>query len=407
MTAIVFATREASEPLLRLPTKKRQLKKGVRRSACDEGGVQLECGMVAILEDALSEKVLAGERISAAEALELYGRPLEALGALANARRDLAKAASYGERGREIVTYIVDRNINYTNVCNVYCKFCAFYRTEKDEDHYVLSRDQLDEKLDELSAAGGVQILMQGGHHPTLSFDWYLDWLRHIREKYPHINIHGFSPPELQHFAHLFGMPLRDVISQFKAAGLGSIPGGGGEILVDRVRERISPLKCNSDAWLEVMQVAHELGLKSSATMMFGHVETIGDRIEHLQRLRDQQDKSGGFTAFICWTFQPQHTVLKVTRPTGVAEYLRTQALARIFLDNFPNVQSSWVTQGPDIGQVALKYGANDFGSVMMEENVVSSAGTIFRLDAAQIETLIRDAGYEPRRRNNWYELLN
>lgn len=363
--------------------------------------------MVALSEGSLTDKVLAGERISAAEALELYGRPLEMLGALANARRDLAKSASYDNRGREIVTYIIDRNINYTNVCNVYCKFCAFYRTEKDEDHYVLSREQLDEKLDELSAAGGVQILMQGGHHPNLSFDWYLEWLRHIRKNYPHINIHGFSPPELQHFAQLFGMPLREVISQFKEAGLGSIPGGGGEILVDRVRERISPLKCNSAAWLEVMQTAHELGLKSSATMMFGHVETIEDRIEHLQRLREQQDKSGGFTAFICWTFQPQNTVLKVNRPTGVAEYLRTQALSRIFLDNFPNVQSSWVTQGPDIGQVALKYGANDFGSVMMEENVVSSAGTTFRLDAAQIETLIRDAGYEPRRRNNWYELLN
>jgi cyclic dehypoxanthinyl futalosine synthase len=248
---------------------------------------------------------------------------------------------------------------------------------------------------------------MQGGHHPKLSFDWYLEWLRHIRDKYPHINIHGFSPPEIQHFAQLFGMPLREVISQLKQAGLGSIPGGGGEILVDRVRDRIAPLKCKTDAWLEVMQTAHELGLKSSATMMFGHVETIEDRIEHLRRLREQQDKSGGFTAFICWTFQPENTVLKVERPTGVVEYLRTQALSRIFLDNFPNVQSSWVTQGPDIGQVALKYGANDFGSVMMEENVVSSAGTTFRLDAAQIEALIRDAGYEPRRRNNWYELLN
>jgi cyclic dehypoxanthinyl futalosine synthase len=363
--------------------------------------------MVALLNDRVSGAVLAGERISAGDALELYRRPLETLGALANARRDLAKSGSYGDRGREIVTYIVDRNINYTNVCNVYCKFCAFYRTEKDADHYVLSREQLDQKLDELSAAGGVQILMQGGHHPGLSFDWYLELLRHIREKYPHINIHGFSPPELQHFAHLFGMPLRDVISHFKEAGLGSVPGGGGEILVDRVRERISPLKCNSDAWLEVMQIAHELGLKSSATMMFGHVETIEDRIEHLQRLRDQQDRSGGFTAFICWTFQPQNTVLKVKQPTGVSEYLRMQALGRIFLDNFPNVQSSWVTQGPDIGQVALKYGANDFGSVMMEENVVSSAGTTFRLDAGQIERLIRDAGYEPRRRNNWYELLN
>jgi cyclic dehypoxanthinyl futalosine synthase len=369
--------------------------------------VSYNVGVVALKEKSLTEKVLAGERITPAEALELYRLPLAELGQLATARRDLAKAASYDNRGREIVTYIVDRNINYTNVCNVYCKFCAFYRTEKDDDHYVLSREQLDQKLDELSAAGGVQILMQGGHHPKLSFDWYLELLRHIREKYPHINIHGFSPPELQHFAQLFGMPLREVISQFKAAGLGSVPGGGGEILVDRVRDRIAPLKCKSDAWLEVMQTAHELGLKSSATMMFGHVETIEDRIEHLGRLRDQQDKSGGFTAFICWTFQPENTVLKVDRPTGVVEYLRTQALARIFLDNFPNVQSSWVTQGPDIGQVALKYGANDFGSVMMEENVVSSAGTTFRLDAAQIEALIRDAGYEPRRRNNWYELLN
>jgi cyclic dehypoxanthinyl futalosine synthase len=369
--------------------------------------VSYNVGVVALSEKSLTEKVLAGERITPAEALELYRLPLAELGQLATARRDLAKAASYGNRGREIVTYIVDRNINYTNVCNVYCKFCAFYRTEKDDDHYVLSREQLDQKLDELSAAGGVQILMQGGHHPKLSFDWYLELLRHIREKYPHINIHGFSPPELQHFAQLFGMPLREVISQFKGAGLGSVPGGGGEILVDRVRDRIAPLKCKTDAWLEVMQTAHELGLKSSATMMFGHVETIEDRIEHLQRLRDQQDKSGGFTAFICWTFQPENTVLKVDRPTGVVEYLRTQALARIFLDNFPNVQSSWVTQGPDIGQVALKYGANDFGSVMMEENVVSSAGTTFRLDAAQIEALIRDAGYEPRRRNNWYELLN
>jgi len=363
--------------------------------------------MVSLNRDALREKVLAGERISGGEAFELSHWPLEELGALANARRDLAKARSYGGRGCEIVTYIVDRNINYTNVCNVYCKFCAFYRTEKDEDHYVLSFEQIDRKLDELSAKGGVQILMQGGHHPKLPFRWYVDLLQHIRAKYPHINIHGFSPPEFHHFAETFRMPLREVISEFKNAGLGSIPGGGGEILVDRVRKKISPLKINSDQWLEVMQVAHELGLRSSATMMFGHVETIEDRIEHLQRIRDQQDRSGGFTAFICWTFQPQHTVLKVEHPTGVVEYLRTQALARIFLDNIDNVQSSWVTQGARIGQVALKYGANDFGSVMMEENVVSSAGTTFRLNAAEIESLIRDAGYEPRRRNNWYELLN
>jgi len=363
--------------------------------------------MVSLNRDGLTGKVLAGERISVDEALELYRWPLEEVGALANARRDLAKAKSYGGHGREIVTYIVDRNINYTNVCNVYCKFCAFYRTEKDEDHYVLSFQQIDQKLDELSSVGGVQILMQGGHHPKLPFQWYIDLLRHIREKYPHINIHGFSPPEFQHFADTFGMPLREVVSEFKKAGLGSIPGGGGEILVDRVRKKISPLKINSDQWLEVMQTAHELGLKSSATMMFGHVESIEDRVEHLRRIRDQQDRSGGFTAFICWTFQPQHTVLKVKHPTGVAEYLRTQALARIFLDNIDNIQSSWVTQGPEIGQIALRYGANDFGSVMMEENVVSSAGTTFRLDAGQIESLIRDAGYEPHRRNNWYELLN
>jgi cyclic dehypoxanthinyl futalosine synthase len=363
--------------------------------------------MVSLNRDALTGKVLAGERISVDEVLELYRWPLEEVGALANVRRDLAKAKSYAGRGREIVTYIVDRNINYTNVCNVYCKFCAFYRTEKDEDRYVLSFEQIDQKLDELSSVGGVQILMQGGHHPKLPFQWYVDLLRHIREKYPHINIHGFSPPEFQHFAETFGMPLREVISEFKKAGLGSIPGGGGEILVDRVRKKISPLKINSDQWLEVMQTAHELGLKSSATMMFGHVESIEERAEHLRRIRDQQDRSGGFTAFICWTFQPQHTVLKVKHPTGVAEYLRTQALARIFLDNIDNIQSSWVTQGPEIGQIALRYGANDFGSVMMEENVVSSAGTTFRLDAGQIESLIRDAGYEPHRRNNWYELLN
>src|SRR5438093_4806635 len=363
--------------------------------------------MVSLNRDALSDKVLGGQRISSDEAIELYSLPLEELGALANVRRNLAKEKSYGGRGNEIVTYIVDRNINYTNVCNVYCKFCAFYRTERDEDHYVLSFEQIDQKLDELSAAGGVQILMQGGHHPKLPFAWYIDLLRHIRKKYPHINIHGFSPPDFQHFAETFRMPLREVISKFKNAGLGSIPGGGGEIMVDRVRQKISPLKINSDEWLEVMQVAHELGLKSSATMMFGHCGTVKDRIEHLRRIREQPDRSGGFTAFICWTFQPRHTVLKVNYPTGVAEYLRTQALARIFLDNIDNVQSSWVTQGPEIGQIALGYGANDFGSVMMEENVVSSAGTTFRLNAEQIESLILGAGYEPRRRNNWYELLN
>ena len=361
--------------------------------------------MPAILEDALIDKVLAGERITPADARELYRLPLVELGELANRRRNLAKRAAYGGRGEEIVTYIIDRNINYTNVCNVYCKFCAFYRTEKDDDHYVLTHEQLDAKLDELSAIGGIQILLQGGHHPKLGLDWYLAMLFHIREKYPHINIHGFSPPEFNHFAEVFKMPLREVISRFKDAGLGSIPGGGGEILVDRVRDRISPLKCNSDQWLKVMEIAHELGLKSSATMMFGHVETLDDRLEHLHRLRAQQDATGGFTAFICWTFQREHTKLRA-EPVGSGEYLRMQALSRIFLDNIDNVQSSWVTQGPKIGQIALKYGANDFGSVMMEENVVSSAGTSFRLAKEQIEELIGDAGYEPRRRDNWYRLV-
>jgi cyclic dehypoxanthinyl futalosine synthase len=361
--------------------------------------------MPALAADFLAEKVLDGERVSVEEARELYRLPLVELGELANRRRNIAKRAAYGGRGEEVVTYIVDRNINYTNVCNVYCKFCAFYRTEKDADHYVLSHEEFDRKLDELTAIGGVQILMQGGHHPELRIDWYLELLAHIREKYPHINIHGFSPPEFHHFSEVFAMPLREVISRFKDAGLGSIPGGGGEILVDRVRARISPLKCNSDRWLEVMAIAHELGLNSSATMMFGHVETADERLEHLARLRAQQDETGGFTAFICWTFQPEHTRLRA-EPVGSGEYLRMQALSRIFLDNFENVQSSWVTQGPKIGQLALKYGANDFGSVMMEENVVSSAGTSFRLAAAEIERLISDAGYEARRRDNWYRLL-
>ena len=362
--------------------------------------------MPAILEDALIDKVLAGERITQEDARELYRMPLVELGELANRRRNLAKRAAYDGRGEEIVTYIIDRNINYTNVCNVYCKFCAFYRTEKDGDHYVLTHEQLDAKLDELTAIGGIQILLQGGHHPKLGLDWYLGTLSHIREKYPHINIHGFSPPEFNHFAEVFAMPLREVIVRFKDAGLGSIPGGGGEILVDAVRNRIAPLKCNSDQWLKVMEIAHELGLKSSATMMFGHVETLDDRIGHLQRVRDQQDATGGFTAFICWTFQPEHTKLRA-EPVGSGEYLRMQALSRIFLDNIDNLQSSWVTQGPKIGQIALKYGANDFGSVMMEENVVSSAGTSFRLAKEEIEELIRDAGYEPRRRDNWYRLVD
>ena len=362
--------------------------------------------MATTLENITIDKVFAGERINQDDARALYALPLVELGELANRRRMIAKRAAYRGRGEQIVTYIIDRNINYTNVCNVYCKFCAFYRTEKDHDHYVLTHEQLDQKLGELRAIGGVQILLQGGHHPSLNIDWYLSMLNYIGDKYPEINIHGFSPPEFNHFSEVFNMPLREVIVRFKDAGLGSIPGGGGEILVDAVRNRIAPLKCNSDQWLKVMEIAHELGLKSSATMMFGHVETLDDRIEHLERIRTQQDATGGFTAFICWTFQAEHTKLRA-EVVGSGEYLRMQALSRIYLDNIENLQSSWVTQGPKIGQIALKYGANDFGSVMMEENVVSSAGTSFRLAKEQIEELIGDAGYEPHRRNNWYELIN
>lgn len=368
--------------------------------------------------DDLLQRVWNGDRIQPAEALRLYSLPLEELGALADRRRQIAKASAYGGRGSDIVTYNVDRNINYTNVCNVYCKFCAFYRTEKDDDAYVISFEEMDRKIEETLGLGGTQILMQGGHHPKLSKQWYLDLLSHIKAKFPQVNIHGFSPSEFIHFREIFDEPLEKIISDFKSAGLGSIPGGGGEILVDRVRQRISPLKAMSDDWLEVMDVAHRLGLYSSATMMFGHVETVEDRIEHLERLRQQQEASlrrkagnlngeaGYFTAFICWTFQAEHTKLRA--PTvGAHEYLRTQALGRIYLDNFENVQSSWVTQGPDIGQVALKFGANDLGSIMIEENVVSQAGTTFRMTVEDMRRLIQDLGYEPRQRDNWYRLVN
>jgi cyclic dehypoxanthinyl futalosine synthase len=382
--------------------------------------------------DDLLQKVWDGQRINQAEALRLYRLPLEELGALADRRRQLAKKPAYDSHGNDIVTYIVDRNVNYTNVCNVYCKFCAFYRTEKDDDSYVITLDEMDKKIEETIALNGTQILMQGGHHPKLTKQWYLDLLSHIKSKFPQVNIHGFSPSEFIHFREVFNEPLEKIIGDFEAAGLGSIPGGGGEILVDRVRQRISPLKAMSNDWLEVMDVAHRLGLNSSATMMFGHVETVEDRIEHLERLRAQQDKSnqraagvspadhgkdkpaggtpaaryGNFTAFICWTFQAEHTKLKA--PTvGAQEYLRTQALGRIYLDNFPNVQSSWVTQGQEIGQVALKFGANDLGSIMIEENVVSQAGTTFRMTVADMQRLIKELGYEPHQRDNWYRLLN
>ncbi|MCX6899753.1 MAG: dehypoxanthine futalosine cyclase [Verrucomicrobia bacterium] len=360
----------------------------------------------ATLDQTIS-KALDGERIAAGDALRLYGAlPLSELGMLADARRQQKKADAYDGRGNQIITYIVDRNINYTNVCDVYCKFCAFYRTESDAEGYVISHEEIARKVEELVAVGGTQILLQGGHHPKLGIEFYLDLLGFIKTRFPQVNIHGFSPPEFCHFAEVFRMPLAEVIRRFKEAGLGSIPGGGAEILVDRVRNRIAPKKCKTDEWLAVMRCAHEQGLRTSATMMFGHVETVEDRIEHLQRLRDLQDQTGGFTAFICWTFQPEHTRLRA-RTVGSHEYLRMLALARVFLDNFDNVQASWVTQGPKIGQVALKFGANDFGGLMMEENVVSSAGTAFRITLEEMKRLIAELGYESRQRDNWYRLLN
>ena len=355
--------------------------------------------------DAVMEKVWEGQRMNAAETAQLYQLPLEVLGSLAHRRRELAKAEAYDGRGNEIITYNVDRNINYTNVCNVYCKFCAFYRTAKDEDAYVITKEELDQKIEETVALGGNQILMQGGHHPSLTLDWYLDMLSHIKKEFPQVNIHAFSPSEFIHFQKVFDMPMEDLLRQFKEAGLGSIPGGGGEILVDRVRQRIAPLKAMSDEWLGVMDLAHRMGLNSSATMMFGHVETLEDRIEHLERVRAQQDATGGFTAFIAWTFQPENTRLKA-KTVGAHEYLRMQALSRIYLDNIPNIQSSWVTQGLEVGQVALTYGANDLGSIMIEENVVSKAGTTFQMTVEDMHRLIQDLGYEPRQRNNWYQLV-
>ncbi len=351
----------------------------------------------------LKQRVWDGERISPAEALLLYHHlPLEELGALAHRRRLLAKAQAYGGRGNEVVTYIVDRNINYTNICHVGCRFCAFWRPEGHPEAYVLSFDELDRKIEETVALGGTQILLQGGHHPSLPLDWYLRLLEHIKTRWPQINVHGFSPSEFVHFHKLFGIPLEELIRMFHEAGLGSIPGGGAEILVDRVRRQISPRKATTDEWLEVMETAHRLGLRTSATMMFGHVETVEDRIEHLDRLRQLQDRTGGFTAFIAWTYQPAHTRLG-GHAVGAYEYLRTLALSRIYLDNFENVQSSWVTQGPAIGQLALFYGANDLGSLMIEENVVSQAGATYRMTIEEMHRLIRDAGFLPVQRDTWY----
>ena len=305
------------------------------------------------------------------------------------------------------VTYIIDRNINYTNVCVADCGFCAFARRPKHGEGYTLSFEQIGAKIDELKAIGGVQILIQGGHNPYIPFEWYLDLMRYIKRNHP-IHIHGFSPSEIDFFAKLFRMDAIEVIRELRKAGLDSIPGGGGEILVQRVRDIVAPKKAGADRWLEIMELAHNEGMKTSVTMMYGLGETLAERLEHLQRVKEVQARTAGFTAFICWPLQPENTPTMSHQPkTGAVEYLRTVAFARVVLDNVPNLQSSWVTMGMKVGQIALRFGCNDFGSLMMEENVVSAANTTNRTSLDEMERLIKDAGFTPARRKQDYTLLD
>ncbi|MCC7323546.1 MAG: dehypoxanthine futalosine cyclase [Gemmatimonadaceae bacterium] len=304
------------------------------------------------------------------------------------------------------VTYIVDRNINYTNVCVADCGFCAFYRRPKHGEGYTLSFEQIGAKIEETKALGGVQILIQGGHNPYIPFEWYLDLLRYIKRHHP-IHVHGFSPSEVDFFAKTFRMEAVDVIRELQKAGLDSIPGGGGEILVQRVRDLVAPKKAGADRWLEIMELAHNEGMKTSVTMMYGIGETLAERIEHLQRVRDVQSRTHGFTAFITWPLQPENTPeMSHMAKTDATEYLRTVAMARIVLDNVPNLQSSWVTMGMKVGQLALTFGCNDFGSLMIEENVVSAANTTYRTTTDELERLIRDAGFSPARRRQDYSII-
>jgi cyclic dehypoxanthinyl futalosine synthase len=349
---------------------------------------------------AILDKAVAGERLSYDEGVSLFDcRDLHALGRAADAVCRRLHPEPYR-------TYNIDRNINYTNACAAVCDFCAFYRKSSDPDTYVLPREELYKKIEETIALGGDQILLQGGNHPSLRLEWYEEMLRNLRARYPSVNLHAFSASEIWHFHKLNKLPLKAVLERLKAAGMGSLPGGGAEVLVDRVRKAITVNKVLTDEWLQVHRVWHELGGRSTCTLMFGHVETAAERVEHLEKLRRLQDETKGFTAFICWTFQPEHTALAHVPAAGAFEYLRTQAIARLYLDNVANIQSSWVTQGPKIGQLALFFGANDMGSLMIEENVVSSAGTVYHLSLEEIKNAIREAGYIPRQRNVFYEYL-
>jgi len=348
------------------------------------------------------KRVAAGDRVSNTDFLELAAHAdLYELGI----RADQVRLSKHPE---PVVTYVIDRNINYTDICISACKFCAFFKAPEDDSGNLISKAELKQKIDETQQLGGTQILLQGGLHPELPLDYYEDMLRFMKET--GIHVHGFSPPEIHHFASLSKLSIKEVLKRLIDAGLDSIPGGGAEILCDRVRQAIAPRKCTSDEWLEVMREAHQLGLKTTATMMFGHIETMEERLEHLHRLRELQDETGGFTAFIPWPFQPDNTALNgqvsIAKTTGL-EYLRMLALSRIYLDNFNNIQASWVTQGPKIAQLSLFFGANDFGSTMIEENVVAAAGVNFRLSEQEICRLVVDAGFTPRQRLMDYSVVN
>lgn len=348
------------------------------------------------------DRLSNGQRLTNDQFVQLYsGADLHQLGLLA----DQARQRKHPEK---VVTYVIDRNVNYTDICISACKFCAFYQLPDTGKGYLLSRQELQKKIDETLALGGTQILLQGGLHPDLQLGYYEDLVSFIKSC--GIRVHGFSPPEIHHFSLISAVTVSEVLDRLIAAGLDSVPGGGAEILVDRVRKLVAPKKCTADQWLEVMETAHEKGLRTTATMMFGHIETIGERVEHLSRLRTLQDRTGGFTAFIPWPFQPDNTTLfteGTSFKTSGWEYLRMLALSRIYLDNFDNIQASWVTQGPKIAQLSLHFGANDFGSTMIEENVVAAAGVSFSLSQKEICRLVADAGFMPRQRLMDYTIIN
>jgi cyclic dehypoxanthinyl futalosine synthase len=349
--------------------------------------------------EALADKVRGGGRLDRAEALELYQHaPTALLGRLA----DDVRARKHPDR---VVTYIIDRNVNYTNVCVARCNFCAFYRPVGSAEGYVLGFEEIFRKIDETIALGGGQLLLQGGHNPDLPLEWYEDLFRAVKARYSAFKLHALSPPEVIHLSRMSRLPVPQVIERLIAAGLDSIPGGGAEILVDRVRKLLNCYgKATADEWLDVMRHAHRAGLRTTATMMYGTVETVEERLEHLFRLRELQDEMGGFTAFITWSYQPDHTELGGAEATGV-DYLRTLATARLVLDNFDNLQASWVTQGGKVGQLSLAFGANDMGSVMIEENVVRAAGAAYCMDEIEIVRNIENAGFIAKRRNMHYEI--